>query len=90
MSPESPKPPSQDTVRKLTEELVKFVQWLAELIRSRNWVSLLLLADVLLILFLTPGGIVAKFLTKKAMEKIEMRLLRNPHLPKWDILIRPY
>ena len=25
----------------------------------------------------------------KAMEEIEMRLLRNPHLPKWDILIRP-
>ena len=28
-------------------------------------------------------------LTKKAMEPIEMRLLRHPHLPKWDILIRP-
>ncbi|MGK7918141.1 MAG: hypothetical protein AB4038_21825 [Prochloraceae cyanobacterium] len=28
-------------------------------------------------------------LTKKAMEEIELRLLRNPHLPKWDILIRP-
>ncbi len=28
-------------------------------------------------------------LTKKAMEGIEMPLLRNPHLPKWDILIRP-
>ncbi len=28
-------------------------------------------------------------LTKKAMEPIEMRLLRDPHLPKWDILIRP-
>ena len=28
-------------------------------------------------------------LTKKAMEDIEMRLLRNPHLLKWDILIRP-
>ena len=28
-------------------------------------------------------------LTKKAMETIEMRLLRHPHLPKWDILIRP-
>jgi transposase len=28
-------------------------------------------------------------LTKKAMEKIELRLLRNPLLPKWDILIRP-
>ncbi len=29
-------------------------------------------------------------LTKKAFEAIEMRLLRNPSLPKWDILIRPY
>ena len=28
-------------------------------------------------------------LSKKAIEEIEMRLLRNPHLPKWDILIRP-
>jgi hypothetical protein len=28
-------------------------------------------------------------LTKKAMEEIELRLLRNPYLPKWDILIRP-
>ena len=43
MSPESLKPPSQDTARKTTEELVKLVRWLAELIRSRNWVSLLLL-----------------------------------------------
>ena len=62
MSPESPKPPSQDTVRKITEELVQFFQWVAELIRSRNWFTLLLLADVSLILFLTPGGIVAQFL----------------------------
>jgi hypothetical protein len=28
-------------------------------------------------------------LTKKAMAEIEMCLLRNPHLPKWDIFIRP-
>ena len=28
-------------------------------------------------------------LRKQALEEIEMRLLRNPHLPKWDILIRP-
>ncbi len=28
-------------------------------------------------------------LTKEARAEIEMRLLRNPHLPKWDILIRP-
>ncbi len=29
-------------------------------------------------------------LTKKAQAEIEMRLLRNPSLPKWDILIRPH
>lgn len=28
-------------------------------------------------------------LTKKAMEKIEARLERNPLLPKWDILVQP-
>ncbi len=28
-------------------------------------------------------------LTKKEMEEIEKRLERNPHLPQWDILIRP-
>ncbi len=28
-------------------------------------------------------------LTKKVMEEIEICLLRNPHLPKWDILIPP-
>ena len=29
-------------------------------------------------------------LTKKEMKEIEMYLDRNPNLPKWDILIRPY
>ncbi|WP_242513397.1 ISAzo13-like element transposase-related protein, partial [Halochromatium salexigens] len=28
-------------------------------------------------------------LTKKAMREVEARLLRNPDLPKWDILIKP-
>jgi hypothetical protein len=28
-------------------------------------------------------------LSKKEMEPIEQRLLRNPDLPKWDILIQP-
>jgi hypothetical protein len=28
-------------------------------------------------------------LTKKAMRNIEARLIRNPALPKWDILIEP-
>ena len=29
-------------------------------------------------------------LTKKEMKEIEKRLQRNPHLPKWDILIIPH
>ena len=29
-------------------------------------------------------------LTKRAMREVEARLVRNPELPKWDILIRPY
>lgn len=28
-------------------------------------------------------------LTQEAMKKVELRLLRNPHLSKWDIFIRP-
>jgi len=28
-------------------------------------------------------------LTKKAMREVEARLVRNPELPKWDILIQP-
>ncbi|MGK7876845.1 MAG: hypothetical protein AB4426_27220 [Xenococcaceae cyanobacterium] len=64
MSTESAKPPSPDAVRKRTEELAKFAQWVAKLIRSRNWFTLLLLVDVVLILFFTPGGIVAQFFEK--------------------------
>lgn len=26
---------------------------------------------------------------KKAMDQVEARLLRNPELPKWEILIQP-
>jgi len=61
MSSDSP-PPPQDPVRKTTEEITNFVQWLAELIRSRNWFILLLLIEAVLILFFTPGGVVPKFL----------------------------
>ena len=28
-------------------------------------------------------------LTKEAMRAVEARLIRNPQLPKWDILIMP-
>ncbi|MEA5470475.1 ATP-binding protein, partial [Spirulina sp. 06S082] len=62
MSSESPKPPLPDTIKKTTEELDKFVQWIAELIRRRSWFTLLLLVDVTLILFCTQGGIVPQFL----------------------------
>ncbi|MEM1392049.1 MAG: tetratricopeptide repeat protein [Cyanobacteria bacterium P01_H01_bin.150] len=53
MSTDSP-PPSQDVLRKTTEELAHFAKWLDELIRSRNWFTLLLLIDAALILFLNP------------------------------------
>ncbi|MDJ0900258.1 MAG: hypothetical protein QNJ55_15750 [Xenococcus sp. MO_188.B8] len=59
MSSEQPKPPSQDTltlIKKKTEELGNLFRWVAELIRSRNWFTLLLLVDVVLILFFTPDG----------------------------------
>ena len=62
MNPKPPKSPSPSAVKTITEELVKLFQWILELIRSRNWFTLLLLADVSLILFLTPGGVVAQFL----------------------------
>ncbi len=53
MSTDSP-PPSQDVLRKTTEELAHFAKWVAELIRSRNWFTLLLLIDAALILFFNP------------------------------------
>ena len=28
-------------------------------------------------------------LSKKAMREVETRLLRNPQLPNWDILVQP-
>ncbi len=62
MSSDSPKPPSPDPVRQTTEELGKLVKWIAKLIRERNWFTLLLLIDAVLILFFNPEGIVAKFL----------------------------
>ena len=61
MSTDSP-PPSENLLRKTTEELSHFAQWVAELIRGRNWFILLLLIDATLILFFTPSGVVATFL----------------------------
>ena len=61
MTSEPPKPPSPDSVKKITEELAKLAQWIAKLIRERNWFTLLILIGVVLIFFFTPGGIVAQF-----------------------------
>ncbi|MEA5511691.1 hypothetical protein VB715_18105 [Crocosphaera sp. UHCC 0190] len=61
-SPENPEKQTVETVQQTTETLAKFVQWIAELIRRRNWFTLLLLINVVLILFCTPEGIVPKFL----------------------------
>lgn len=60
--PQEPPTPAQDPIRKKIEELTSLVRLLVELIQSRNWFSLLLLIDAVLILVGTPGGIVAKFL----------------------------
>ena len=62
MSSEPPKLPSPDFLKQKTEALTKFVQWVAELFVRRNWVSLLVLVDVVLILFFTPGGVVPQVL----------------------------
>ncbi|MBP0021186.1 MAG: hypothetical protein J7647_26990, partial [Cyanobacteria bacterium SBLK] len=57
-----PEPSPLDTLQKTTENWAKFVQWIAELIRRRNWFTLLLLIDAALILFCPPGGVVPQFL----------------------------
>jgi tetratricopeptide (TPR) repeat protein len=60
MTENKPPPPSPlDTVKQTTETLASFAQWVAELIRRRNWFTLLLLLDAGLILF---GKLVAQFL----------------------------
>ena len=60
MSCEPPKPSPLDSRSQTTEELVKLVDLVAELIRRRNWSELLLLVDAFLILFCTPGGVVSQ------------------------------
>jgi hypothetical protein len=47
---------SFDSIKEGTEKAVSFVEWLAEVLRSRNWVSLLMLLGVLA-LFLNPWSL---------------------------------
>ncbi len=51
-----------NNLNQLTKVLQSFVEQLAQLIVTKNWVSLLLLLDAGLILFCFPGGILAKLL----------------------------
>ena len=62
MSSKPPKLPFLDSLKNQTEALTALLQWMAELIARRNWVSLLMLVDVVLILFCTPGGVVPQVL----------------------------
>jgi len=57
--PDSQDSSSLNVVKQLTETLSGFAQWIAELVRGKNWFTLLLLIDASLILF---GRLVANFL----------------------------
>jgi hypothetical protein len=43
-----------ESIKERSEKAVSFVEWLAEVLRDKNWVTELLLLDVLLVLFLRP------------------------------------
>jgi tetratricopeptide (TPR) repeat protein len=57
----APVPPT-DAIKETTEKLAAFVQWIAQLIQSRNWFTILLLLDVVL-LFAANPGVAGKLLT---------------------------
>ncbi len=46
--------PSPEEIKAQTEKAVSFVQWLSDLLRHRNWVTLLLLLDVILLAVFNP------------------------------------
>ena len=46
--------PSPETVRDLTEKTSAVVTWLAEVLRGRDWLTRLVLVDVVIFLFFNP------------------------------------
>ena len=64
---------SLDSLKESTEKAVSFVEWLAEVLRGKNWVTKLLLLDVVLLAFLNPASplTLLKF------------FLAEPELPGW-------
>ena len=57
-----PSPSSLDAVKKTTETITVFAEWLVKLIQDHNWFTLLLLIDAVLIVFFNPDGLVPQFL----------------------------
>ncbi len=49
-------------IDQLAKRLESFVEQIAKLIVTKNWVSLLLLVDAVLILFFFPGGVIPQFI----------------------------
>lgn len=47
-------PPSLDSIKESTDKAVSFVEWLAEVWRSKNWVRKLVLLDVVLFVAFNP------------------------------------
>ena len=62
-----------DSIKETTEKAVGFVEWLAQLLRGRNWVTMLLLLDVLVVLFFNP------FASSKILGFFPIA----PALPEW-------
>jgi hypothetical protein len=67
-----------ESIKERTEKAVSFVEWLAEVLRGKNWVTKLLLLDVLLLLFFSPPVL------SKILGLLPKDLLRiAPELPRW-------
>ncbi|MEA5466362.1 nSTAND1 domain-containing NTPase [Leptothoe sp. PORK10 BA2] len=55
--------PSPEPIKEITEKLTNFIQWLAELIQTKNWVALLVVSVVIGWVFFRPeSGLVLAFL----------------------------
>jgi tetratricopeptide (TPR) repeat protein len=62
MTSEPPSQPQKHSLQKNTEELSSLVSWICELILKKNWFTLFLFVDTVLLLFLKPGDSALLFL----------------------------
>lgn len=70
-------PPFLDTIKESTDKAVRFVEWIGEVWRSKNWVRKLLLLDVVLFLAVNP------FSLPEILERLPWPLA----LPAWYPLV---